>query len=189
MMSDLIKNLRIFRDEMDPDVLSDFSFLLGDFNYRMDSTFLELHPQIGDILTLREGLDQMHRAMIEYGKFPGYIEPPIHFKPTYKRSKVDEAFFNKKNQAPSYTDRIIYKNNTTQRIKVNKYTSLEGVLGSDHRPVILDVEIESKQLRYMSRDLLLNPKQARNQGVGVLKFPSLRLKQFSMPALGAYLRK
>ena len=66
---------------------------------------------------------------------------------------------------------------------------MEGVLGSDHRPVILDVEIESKQLRYMSRDLLLNPKQARNQGVGVLKFPSLRLKQFSMPALGAYLRK
>jgi hypothetical protein len=44
MMSELIKNLRIFRDEMDPDILSDFSFLLGDFNYRMDSTFLELHP-------------------------------------------------------------------------------------------------------------------------------------------------
>jgi hypothetical protein len=39
---------------------------------------------------------------------------------------------------------------------VNKYTSLEGVLGSDHRPVILDIEIESKQLRYMNRELLLN---------------------------------
>jgi hypothetical protein len=44
---------------------------------------------------------------------------------------------------------------------VNKYTSLEWVFGSDNWPVILDIEIESKQLRYMNRELLLNPIKAR----------------------------
>lgn len=44
MMSDLIKNLRIFREEMDSDVFSEMSFLMGDFNYRMETTYDELHP-------------------------------------------------------------------------------------------------------------------------------------------------
>lgn len=42
MMSELIKNMKISRDEIDPDVLSDFSFILGDLNYRLESTFTEL---------------------------------------------------------------------------------------------------------------------------------------------------
>lgn len=44
MMSELIKNLKVYREEIDPDVLADFSFILGDFNYRMNSTFTELVP-------------------------------------------------------------------------------------------------------------------------------------------------
>jgi hypothetical protein len=64
MMSDLIRNLKIHREELDPDVLSDFSFILGDLNYRMNSTFLELIPQIEKILDLRVTLDQLHLAMV-----------------------------------------------------------------------------------------------------------------------------
>ncbi len=44
MMSDLIRNLKIYRDEVDPDILADYSFILGDFNYRMNSTYTELVP-------------------------------------------------------------------------------------------------------------------------------------------------
>ena len=157
MMSELIKSLRVFREEIDPDFLCDFSFLLGDFNYRLQSTFLELHPYLADITSLRIGLDQLHLVMNELGKYPEYQEPPINFKPTYKRSKVDETYFNKKNQAPSYTDRVLYKNNTNQQINIINYTSLETILGSDHRPVVLDVEIEQKFVHYMNREFLLNP--------------------------------
>ena len=76
-------------------------------------------------------------------KYPDYHEYDIKFKPTYKRSKVDESYFNKKNQAPSYTDRVLFRNNTPStaaQINLNTYNSLENVLGSDHRPVQLDLD-------------------------------------------------
>lgn len=42
MMEDLVRFFRNERPEMDPDVLSDFSFILGDLNYRMDTNFHDL---------------------------------------------------------------------------------------------------------------------------------------------------
>ena len=110
-----------------------------------------------DILVLRKSLDQLHKAMSHYGKYPGYAEGDIRFLPTYKRSKVDSGFFNKKNQSPSYTDRVIYKNNTPIPIITNNYTSLEEVYGSDHRPVIFDFEMQLKPVRYMNLEKIINP--------------------------------
>ncbi len=57
MMSDLIRNLKIYREELDPDVLADYAFILGDFNYRMNSTYTELVPHIDNILNLRQQLE------------------------------------------------------------------------------------------------------------------------------------
>lgn len=73
--------------------------------------------------------------MTTHGKYPDYHEYDINFKPTYKRNKYEPGYFNKKNQAPSYTDRILLKNNTSNEIKLNSYNSLDHVYGSDHRPV------------------------------------------------------
>lgn len=39
MMSDLVRKMRIQREEVDPDVIADFSFILGDMNYRMEGDF------------------------------------------------------------------------------------------------------------------------------------------------------
>jgi len=44
MMSDLIRNMKLERQELDPDFFADFSFILGDLNYRMETTYLELIP-------------------------------------------------------------------------------------------------------------------------------------------------
>eukprot|EP00350_Pseudokeronopsis_sp_OXSARD2_P010589 CAMPEP_0170567378 /NCGR_PEP_ID=MMETSP0211-20121228/80441_1 /TAXON_ID=311385 /ORGANISM="Pseudokeronopsis sp., Strain OXSARD2" /LENGTH=162 /DNA_ID=CAMNT_0010888815 /DNA_START=145 /DNA_END=633 /DNA_ORIENTATION=+ len=63
MMNDLIKKLSVYREELDPDIIADFSFILGDFNYRMNSTFQELVPQIERVLELRPKLDQLYIAM------------------------------------------------------------------------------------------------------------------------------
>ena len=46
MMSDLIRKMRHHREEIDPDIISDFSFIIGDLNYRMDGTYDTLVPQI-----------------------------------------------------------------------------------------------------------------------------------------------
>ena len=39
MMSDLIKKMKNLREEIDSDVMADFSFILGDLNYRMEGDF------------------------------------------------------------------------------------------------------------------------------------------------------
>jgi len=61
--------------------------------------------------------------------------------PTYKRSIEENFYINKKNQAPSYCDRILYKNNVQSENQVLYYDCQEGVLGSDHRPVLLSLVI------------------------------------------------
>jgi hypothetical protein len=65
MMSDLIRRMRIQREEIDPDVIADFSFILGDMNYRMQGDFEGLVPKIDQIITLRKGLDQLYKSMTE----------------------------------------------------------------------------------------------------------------------------
>jgi hypothetical protein len=54
--------------------------------------------------------------MNEENKYPEYHEFDIKFMPTYKRNKYEEGYYNKKNQAPSYTDRILFKNNIGRNI-------------------------------------------------------------------------
>mmetsp|Transcript_26318 Transcript_26318/g.19746 ORF Transcript_26318/g.19746 Transcript_26318/m.19746 type:complete len:112 (+) Transcript_26318:102-437(+) len=111
-MSDLLRKLPVYREELDSDAMADYSFIIGDFNYRMNSTFTELVPQMEKILELRPKLDQLHIAMNFQNKYPGYFEAPIAFLPTYKRHATNpRQFHNKKNQAPSYTDRVLIRNN------------------------------------------------------------------------------
>lgn len=50
MMSDLIRKMRNQREEIDPDMISDFSFIIGDLNYRLESTYEELVPQIEKVI-------------------------------------------------------------------------------------------------------------------------------------------
>lgn len=42
MMADLIKEMKVERPELDIDILCDYNFIMGDLNYRFDSTFEEM---------------------------------------------------------------------------------------------------------------------------------------------------
>lgn len=157
MMSEIIRKMRIQRDEIDPDIISDFNFILGDMNYRLEGTFEELEPQIDKIVSMRKDRDQLYKSMNFHGKYPDYKEYDINFKPSYKRNKNEPGYFNKKSQAPSYTDRILLKNNTTNEIILNSYRCLDNVYGSDHRPIQLDVNILMKPLMYYQMPQLMLP--------------------------------
>ena len=74
MMSEIISKMRIQRDEIDPDIISDFNFILGDLNYRLDGTFEELEPQIDKIVGMRIERDQLYKSMKFYGQYPDYME-------------------------------------------------------------------------------------------------------------------
>ena len=57
------------------------------------------------------------------------------FMPTYKREKNSNGYVNKKEQCPSYTDRILVKNNSNCKMTISEYGCHENYWGSDHRPV------------------------------------------------------
>jgi hypothetical protein len=80
--------------------------------------------------------------------------------PTYKRGRQNNTYVNKKNQAPSYTDRILVRNNTTHETEVKKYDVLDTVFGSDHRPVVLELVINLKHTSYMDELALLDSSRA-----------------------------
>jgi hypothetical protein len=54
----------------------------------------------------------------------------------------DNNYKNKKSQAPSYCDRILFKNNTPYDYVVNFYTCNDFIFGSDHRPVYLSLTLK-----------------------------------------------
>lgn len=56
--------------------------------------------------------------------------------PTYKRKENENnVYVNKKEQCPSYTDRILYKNNSNCETIFHDYSCIDDQFGSDHRPV------------------------------------------------------
>ena len=65
-----------------------------------------------------------------------------------------DGYKNKKNQAPSYTDRCLFKNNTSFKHTVNKYDCYNDLLGSDHRPVYLDTTISTVAHQYLDLRLM-----------------------------------
>jgi hypothetical protein len=58
MMSELIKKMHLQREEIDPDVIGDFNFIVGDMNYRMKGhTFESLVPMIHKAVEIRKNHD------------------------------------------------------------------------------------------------------------------------------------
>ena len=42
MMEEIVRALKIEREEFDADVLCDYNFIIGDLNYRFDSTYEDM---------------------------------------------------------------------------------------------------------------------------------------------------
>jgi hypothetical protein len=47
-------------------------------------------------------------------------------------------------------------------LMVNRYDCLEDVLGSDHRPILLDASLTLKEISYLDSSRLLNVRFAKN---------------------------
>ena len=72
--------------------------------------------------------------------FTGFQEGKIKFPPTYRmeRGKGNNwNYNNKKNQNPSWTDRVLWRScqGKHNRVKLEQYTAAHELVQSDHRPV------------------------------------------------------
>nr|ABR27940.1 salivary inositol polyphosphate 5-phosphatase [Triatoma infestans] len=126
---------------------SDYIFWLGDLNFRlMDETnynadkILGLINQnkFGDLLQKDELTDSKNKGSV----FTGFTEESIKFAPTFKLKKGKGEY--KLERRPAWTDRVLYKSETSKKITPTLYKSVTSYKGSDHYPVQAQFSINNK---------------------------------------------
>ena len=166
---------------LESDIVGDFNFFLGDLNYRLDTTYREMNNTNvhRDAIRSIPTLDQLTMAFRE-GFFPSYVEQPITFLPTYKMEKNKPVYINKKDQAPSFCDRIMFKNNMPSAYTGDFYRALHDMYGSDHRPVQLGLTLKDFDYpEFADFSRLLDTTNPR-QGYGQIKIQSVNITNFDL---------
>ena len=122
---------------------SDFWFIMGDLNFRVDTSFESAFEMIQnkkykDLLRC----DQFYACCKQKKDFAMITEGEINFAPTYKYVSGSNNYINdaEKVRIPSWTDRILFSNK--KDITNLQYKSIPSLMYSDHRPVQGCFEIE-----------------------------------------------
>jgi hypothetical protein len=68
---------------LESDSFADFSVIMGDLNYRINSTFAHLSKNIRECFDVKQ--EQLALTMKD-GAYPNYSEPEKNWLPTYKCS-------------------------------------------------------------------------------------------------------
>lgn len=137
----IIKVVTTGRDkEVDLVNQNDHVFWFGDLNYRVDKLGFETAVKALKNSKYEEVLshDQLRREMGVDAKervFPEFQEGRIAFAPTSRRAKTIDSFVNKRDEPPSYTDRVLYHSVQLGDLTLDRYESVVDATGSDHRPV------------------------------------------------------
>jgi hypothetical protein len=117
----------------------DYKFLMGDLNFRIEGSSNSIQGLISE--RNYEKLlksDQLSKALSE-GSLPGYQEGCIDFAPTYKLSKSSGQYTS--SRSPAWCDRVLFSGNQ----EVVSYHTVD-VKGSDHRPVVANFLLKSKEV-------------------------------------------
>ena len=112
-------------------------FFFGDLNYRIEKDFYETVNMV-KMKKWQELIkfDQLRYQMDKNHVFYGFKEGEINFCPTYRWERNKNTISNKREQPPSYCDRILYKSlPQTYDLWQECYLSSHRCFGSDHRPV------------------------------------------------------
>ncbi|KAL0637426.1 hypothetical protein Q9L58_003629 [Maublancomyces gigas] len=146
-------------------------FVMGDLNYRTS----DIRPQAFEYLVYPRVTDnplsnthflnllvqdQLTAQCTQGNTLQGLVEEKITFPPTYKlkpsrgkeREGKEESWNWSKTRWPSWTDRIFYlplpprAEVETKKITVHNYTSIPGIISSDHRPVVLYLSIPAQPI-------------------------------------------
>jgi len=121
----------------------DLIILMGDLNYRLNNLDIDINRiQKEHLLFLN--YDQLNNEKnLKRLNMLGFQEGKIHFRPTFKywnnTSNFQYSDTHDINQAPAWTDRVLYKINRKRKnileVKQDKYDSMFNIEMSDHKPV------------------------------------------------------
>ena len=147
----------------DLDILHQFAHVIwfGDLNYRIErlkfkevskivTTNMENNASNWSELT---NCDQLIKNMNEFqvghdnAVFYGFKEGLINFAPTYRWDRNENIISNKREQPPSYTDRVLYRSlEFSYNLWQTQYNSVPTCYGSDHRPIYSVFKFKPKLL-------------------------------------------
>mmetsp|Transcript_6057 Transcript_6057/g.19285 ORF Transcript_6057/g.19285 Transcript_6057/m.19285 type:complete len:465 (+) Transcript_6057:46-1440(+) len=119
----------------------DRCFWFGDLNYRVNGTRRAIDACLAaDFHEVLWHNDQLQREMRRGAVFPGFVEGPVTFRPTYK---LDAGTLNydssRKQRVPSWTDRVLYRPTGATLLS---YVANADVRHSDHLPVLASFAVE-----------------------------------------------
>ena len=122
----------------------DFIVLMGDLNYRLNNLKIDMNKIQEDYLMFLNYDQLKNEINLKRLNLLGFTEGEIYFRPTFKywnnTSNFQYIDTHDIDQAPAWTDRILYKkketgNNNTLNVKQDKYDSMHNIEMSDHKPV------------------------------------------------------
>ena len=127
-------SIRFAHNDLDFTTEFDYLFWFGDLNYRVDKEF---HTAVA---MLDKGLygqlqvcDQLLKEQSANRCFVNFHEGPLSFPPTYRYGRHSNEWSNKRDQTPSWTDRVLYR--SFKEVSLVRYEAALNCMGSDHRPV------------------------------------------------------
>ena len=139
------------------DLLNHFDHVIwfGDLNYRVEMPFDVALTHI-DKKFFSEMLmqDQLSQQIAGEHAFIGFKEHHISFPPTYRMLRDSPGYSNKKDQTPSWTDRILTRSlpGCEKELDVVWYKADHSLLGSDHRPVSSGMSLLPRSVFVQSGD-------------------------------------
>mmetsp|Transcript_13038 Transcript_13038/g.23138 ORF Transcript_13038/g.23138 Transcript_13038/m.23138 type:complete len:841 (+) Transcript_13038:63-2585(+) len=137
----------------------DYVFWLGDFNYRIHADHsvetVYKHVFANDLAWLRAN-DQLLLEQAAGRTFVGFKEAQIQFLPTYKFQTGTNNYDRrpeKKQRAPAYCDRVLWRDVNNSHARVLKYMSCPTMCSSDHKPVMamFDVRVRERSVSRRSQ--------------------------------------
>ena len=142
---------------------SDFWIILGDLNFRIDTSFEIAYKLIQN---------KKYKDLIRYDQF--YVsckrdkemaivtEGIINFAPTYKYVQGSNNYLNDSNnmRIPSYCDRVLFSN--CRGIKNIEYKNISSLMESDHRPVYACFEIDILEYNNIPNNNMINMNKDKN---------------------------
>lgn len=135
---------RIDAFPLEPTLCFEHIFFFGDLNYRVELDFKQAERAVTHKnYNLLHTHDQLQHQLSEGTAFYGFKTPLPEFAPTYRWKRGRRELSNKREQPPSYTDRVLWHSHpgSKKAIVINRYFCADSIMISDHRPVGSDFTI------------------------------------------------
>ena len=138
---------------------SDFWIILGDLNFRIETSFELAYQKIKkkefkDLIRY----DQFNSSCKRDEELAIINEGIINFAPTYKFVQGSNNYLNdpEEMRIPSYCDRVFFSNK--RGIRNIEYKNISSLMHSDHRPVYACFEIDNLEYTNPSNNNIINDK-------------------------------